>query len=225
MKIAICVPHYGPLNARFVASLSELIAETAGATVSYNEIITRPEIKPIFEDYGTLELKRTRLARAALAWGADYVQWIDADHTFPGDAILRLARRDLPIVGCNYLGRSPTAGASALGVDGEQIMTTDAKVRADTVEIVGAVGLGFCLMKAPIFEVVPHPWFRSEISPEGDLLVGEDVHFANQARKAGLSVHLDHALSWHIGHVAEVVKHMSELGRSYAGSALPAAGP
>ena len=224
MKIAICVPHYGPLPARFVASLSALIAETAGMTVTYNGAIVRPKVATLLEDVAGIELKRTRLALRALQMGADYIQWIDSDQTFPPDATIRLAKHDMPIVGCNYPTRR-TGEPTAVGLANQRVTTTKALADLGLVEPVGAVGLGFCLMKAPIFNAVPHPWFASEISPKGELTMGEDVHFANQARKVGIETCVDHGLSWQIGHIGEVVRFNSDLEGANADSILPSTGP
>ena len=211
MKIAICVPHYGPLKAQFVSSLAGLLTATAAATIAYNGAPTQPEIATLFEEDGPLEYKRTRLVKRALAWDADYVQWIDSDQTFPPGAIFRLAGHDLPVVGCNYLSKGNPAHPTALDLSGGRIVTTADKA-AGPPEIVGAVGLGFCLVKAPLFERIPMPWFASDIDDQGNFVTGEDVHFCNQVRRAGLSVHLDHGLSMEIGHVAETVRMNTDLG-------------
>jgi hypothetical protein len=224
MKIAVCVPHYGPLNARFVASLADLIAATATATVTYNGAVLRPQIKTFFSENGPLEYKRTILVKAALEWGADYVQWIDSDQTFPSDATFALAKHNLPIVGCNYCRRGSDK-PTAIDLGGAPIVTSSEKARLALVEEAGAIGFGFCLVKSAVFSQVPHPWFRSEFTADGEVVSGEDVHFANQARTVGIPTHLDHGLSWRIGHVAEVIRLNSDVGDANARTALPAAGP
>jgi hypothetical protein len=224
MKIAVCVPHYGPLNARFVASLADLISYTAALPVTYNGAVVRPQIGVLFAEDGPLEYKRTHLAKQAIDAGADYLQWIDTDHTFPRDATIRLAKHDRPIVGCNYLRRDGLR-PTALDLAGNDLSTTEATAKAALVQPVSAIGLGFCLMKAGVFSRVQHPWFKSEVSAAGELVLGEDVHFCNQARQAGLMVHVDHGLSWEIGHLTEVIKFNSDAGETDACAVLPAAGP
>jgi hypothetical protein len=40
---------------------------------------------------------------------------------------------------------------------------------------------------------------------DGTEIVGEDVFFFRRLHEAGVSVHVDHALSWSIGHVHQRV--------------------
>lgn len=195
MKIAICVPHHGDVKAGFAQCLAILVGTTVGS--SHTVFVA-------FEEDGALDYKRTRLILRALEWGADYIQCIDSDHTFPPDATLRLLAHDKPIVGCNYLRRR-CERPTALGMDNEPVETTEAKAKSGDLENVGAMGLGFCLLKASVFKTIAHPWFRTEVAANGELYRGEDVHFFNQARRARFPVLVDHALSWSLGHIAERV--------------------
>lgn len=195
MKVAICVPHHGDVKARFAECLANLVGTLAGSKIT---------VVVLFEEDGSLDYKRTRLILRALEWGADYIQCIDSDHTFPPDATLRLLAHKKPIVGCNYLRRR-CGRFTALGMDNEPVETTGAKAKSGELESVGAMGLGLCLMDASIFKTIAHPWFRTETSANGELYRGEDVHFFNQARRVGFQVFVDHGLSWSLGHIAERV--------------------
>src|ERR1051326_5558433 len=144
MKVAICVPHYGDVKAGFAECLAKLSAALGASKV---------QVGILFEEDGSLDYKRTRLIVRALNLGVDYIQCIDSDHTFPADATLRLLAHGKPIVGCNYLRRrcgTPTA----LNLTAEPIVTTEAKAKSGELESVGALGLGFCLLKASIFETI-----------------------------------------------------------------------
>jgi hypothetical protein len=202
MKIAVCTPHAGFVYADFARCLASMAAETAGASVNYNGQLTRPLIAHIFADEGSIELKRTRLALAARQSAADYILWLDADHTFPADTLLRLMMHNLPIVGCNFLNRAGNRATAVMSQD-RFVETTREKAEAGEVEQVGAIGFGLVLMKAPVLDVVPKPWFRTEIGEDGACTVGEDVHFCNHARAAGVPIYVDHALSWTAGHIAQ----------------------
>lgn len=203
------------VKAGYAKCLADMLVHTMSATITYNGAVTRPQVLTLFETAGPLELKRTRGVIHARAWGADYLLWIDSDQTFPPDALLRLLKHDVPVVGCNYPTRGEPAMPTAIGFDGEDIRTTEALAEARDLQRVAALGLGFCLVKVPIFEVVERKlpgvrWFQSDISPTGELVTGEDVHFFNQVRKAGFPVFLDHALSWQIGHLAETERRNSD---------------
>lgn len=194
MRICTAIPHAGSIKPRTVECLSQLLIATAQAKITYNHKPAVPEILPLFEDAGPLELKRTRLALRALQHGSDYLLWIDSDQTFPPDALVRLMAHDKPIVGTNIASRH-TGKPTALSFENKNVP------RKRGLEEVAAVGLGFCLMKTPLFHQVPHQWFASTIGPDGAYRRGEDVHFCNQARAAGFPIFVDHDLT--IGHLTE----------------------
>ena len=210
MKIAVCVPHTGTIRAKCAQSLNEMVAHTLGARINYNGAIVQPKFAFLYAGKGPLEYKRMQLARRALEWGADYHLLIDWDHTFPRDALLRLAGHDLPFVAANYPARHetplPVAVGSSIGRG---------------VEPVAAVGLGFCLIKSEVFSAAPTPWFQNSFDANGDFLCGEDVHFCNQVRAAGIPIHVDHGLI--VGHIAETVLTLGGEDAD-AGPILPEAG-
>jgi hypothetical protein len=213
MKIAICVPHVGTLKAKTAERLAAMTFVLGSANISYNGKQTKPTVVLFFGGYGELIWKRTHLAHDALKAGSDYLLWIDSDQVFEPDALFRLMAHDKPIVGTNYATRhlgTPTA----FDLSGKPI------AHGSGLELVGAVGLGFCLMKTPILKRIPHPWFAVEVTPSGDLKCGEDVHFCNQARAAGIPIHVDHDLT--IGHIAE--REVSLKGSADDSTVLPAAG-
>ena len=196
MKIAVCVPHTGSVKAATTQCLGQMLVYTAAAKIRYNGKPTRPDIQLIFGGAGPLEYKRTKLALAALGCGSDYLVWIDSDQTFPGDALIRLMLHDKPVVGGNYPSRHEDK-PTALDRAGKPLP------RRTGLEEVGALGFGFCLMQTPILRRVPQPWFSVTLDARGDCISGEDVHFCNQARKAGIPIFVDHDLE--IGHVTNQV--------------------
>jgi hypothetical protein len=137
---------------------------------------------------------------------------MDADHVFPPDAMFRLMARDLPVVGCNYVMRQGPAEPVATGLDGRRLAT----VEAGGLQEGAALGLGVCLIKAPALAEAKRRLgpggrlFETRLDDEGEMLIGEDTHFFNQLREAGLPVHLDHDLSWSIGHISETVRMNAE---------------
>lgn len=194
MKIAICVPHTGTLKAKTAQCLGAMLVCTARAQFNSNGGAIRPEIDLLFGGMGPLDWKRTNLAIEALKLGSDYILWIDSDQTFPSDALGRLMERDRPIVGTSIASRH-TGGPTVFDLQGKLLP------RRSGLEQVGAVGLGFCLMKAAIFERLQQPWFATKIAADGELVCGEDVHFCNQARAAGIGIFVDHDPD--IGHITD----------------------
>ena len=216
MKIAVCIPTTGFVRAKCAQALNELVAHTLSARIIYNGAIARPKFAFFYEDAGPLELKRTRLALKALEWGADYHLLIDWDHTFPPDALLRLAKHNLPLVGANYPSRHGKPRPAAL------VGTGQPATRHRGVQPVAAVGLGFCLIRSKVFSEIPKPWFQVHIADDGSFVCGEDVHFCNQVRSAAIDVHVDHDLI--VGHIAETVLTLAGEDANDAVSVLPASG-
>jgi hypothetical protein len=215
MKVAICIPVYGDVKADFAVSLARLIAHSLTA-----QDAPRLEIETFLATSSDLVANRTSLLQRAMAWQARYLLWCDADHIFPPDALLRLLARRLPVVGCNYPRRTEPTGpvASRIGADGawEHVWTTQAKAEAGEVEEVAVLGLGFCLMDMLLFrDVQAHVdkgpgwanWapFDRKLLAGTNVRMGEDASFFQELRDAGVGVHVDHALSWQIGHIAERV--------------------
>lgn len=213
MKIAICVPHTGTLKAETAQCLAGMLFHTARVNFTYNGAPARPEIELLFSGAGPLDWKRTNLALETIRRGTDYLLWIDSDQVFPNDALARLLMHDKPIVGTNIASRH-TGGPTVFDLQGKLLP------RGAGVEQVGAVGFGFCLMKTPVFERTAQRWFITEIDDRGELICGEDVHFCNQARAAGIPIFVDHDLE--IGHVAERILILG-VEEADVGSGLPEA--
>jgi hypothetical protein len=188
------------------------MAVTAQAMVRQHLSLVRPEVRALFEEDGSIELKRVRLARRAREWGADFLLFADDDHTFPPDALLRLLERQKPVIGCNYVSRNG-ALPTAIDAAGRRFPTTEAQARAGALQEVAALGLGFCLVHRHTFELLADQIpFVTTIDAAGNVVCGEDVHFFNLVRAAGVGIFVDHGLSWEIGHIAEAIRRNGEGG-------------
>jgi hypothetical protein len=207
MKIAVCVPCSGEIKGKTTACLADLSAAATAAGQT---------IKTFVAEVGPLEFKRAQLVRRGREWGADWLLFVDSDQTFAPDALNRLLRHQKPVVGANYLSRHDPAEPTALDGNNKRIWP------ARGLQEVAALGLGFCLVHSQVFDrlgdVAP---FVSTIDSGGGLVCGEDVHFFNLVRAAGIPVFLDHDLN--VGHIAEVVRTFSREGAN-AGSVLSQAG-
>lgn len=198
MRVAICSPAYSETKALFTLSLVQLVIWSLSQPIVYNGKRTTPKITTHFVgSLARVDVARNLAADQALKENPDYLLWLDVDHVFPQHALMTLAAHDLFLVGCNYRKRTVDAViSSAANVqDGE---LEPILPRKDGVEPVDLVGFGVCLVKAPVFERLPRPWFV--MGPHG-----EDGYFCEQARKAGIQPHVDHALSMEVGHIAETV--------------------
>jgi hypothetical protein len=191
MRIAICTPVYGDPKRRFTECLAELLIYTSKQA---------PELEITFQTRASsiLPLSRTQLALGAIAWKADAILWLDADHTFPRDTLLRLLAHDLPVVGCNYPTRALPATPTARGLDGERLTAQD----GPPIEVAG-MGLGVCLVRISAFSDLPQPWFEMQMVDGPERYVGEDTHFFRLLGANGVKAFIDQKLSLQIGHLAE----------------------
>jgi hypothetical protein len=212
MKIAICTPHYADVSPQYCLSLVSMVSWTlTKATILVGEAQITPEINVFMASSSTLPRVRNYLAKAAAEWGGDYLLWIDADHGFPQDSLIRLLSHHLPVVGVNQPTRTSPPRASGVSLTGEPLITTREKAEAGLVEEVGFPGLAFCLVEMRVVEALRNtgePLFENRLWGEGingDESTGEDVHFFRRVRQAGFPVHVDHGLSWEIGHAHQVI--------------------
>ena len=222
LKIALCVPCHGDTKGKFTQSLANMLIHfySANFTTPDGTPIER-ELEVFMVSCSMLTEGRHKLVAEALSWGADWMLWLDADHTFPSDTLARLWSHNLPVVGCNYARRcfptAPTAARQGCEGGGKKslVYTTQEKAEAREVEEVDHLGFGVCLIDMRVFDVLQNqaeaegngnflPLFKFETAPNGIGVIGEDVYFFKKLRAAGIPVHVDHALSWEVGHLHEM---------------------
>jgi hypothetical protein len=224
LKIAVCVPCYGDPKALFMQCLFDATRHflSANLTNEKGEVYEK-DIRLFLVRSSMLTESRHRLAAEALNWGADYMLWCDADHTFSEDAICKLWSRGLMIVGANYSRRCfPTAPTAAKMIEDDPerdhrnlVYTTKEKAEKDLVEEVSHLGFGLCLINMKIYDFLQLqaekegkrsflPMFAFTPTEDHKSMIGEDVFFFRKCREAGLKVFLDHAVSWSVGHIHEV---------------------
>lgn len=222
MRLAICIPCYGDTKAKFTQSLASMLVHTAQADLRDEQgDKIELQIETFMVSSSMLTEGRHRLVAEALAWEADYMLWLDADHVFPHDAFCRLWAHNLPIVGANYARRvTPTAPTAAYYVEGDpvakQLYTTEELAKAGKVEPCAHLGFGLCLMNMKVFDALQDhaeregdgnflPLFKFEPTENKVGMIGEDVFFFRKCRDAGITPFVDHGLSWEVGHISEVI--------------------
>jgi hypothetical protein len=209
LKIALAIPCHGDTKAKFTQCLAEMLVHTMGATFMVGDERVQPEIQTFMVSCSLLTESRNRLVAEAINWEADYMLWMDADHVFPRDALVRLLSHNLPVVGCNYARRfSPTAPTASKENDKGKVELVWSP--EEGVEEVSHMGLGLCLMDMRAFGKMDEhfggnfwPLFRIDPTEDGIRFVGEDVYFFKKVREAGIPVYCDHELSWGVGHIHE----------------------
>ncbi len=208
MRIAVCTPHYADVTAEYARCLAKMLLCTARSNIVFNGETTHPEFELFLRRSSVLPRCRNTLVKDAVDWGANYLLWIDGDHSFPEDALIRLLSLNLPVVGVNYARRSRPTWPTAVSLEGEFVWTTEDLASRGEVVQVRHLGLGFCLVDMNVIHALkqaPGPLFALEMVGDGLQVVAEDVFFFRRVNEAGFSVYLDHGLSWHIGHVYDSI--------------------
>ena len=192
VKVAICIPCHGDAKAWFVESLARLTTATMKSSRGL-------ELETFVCKGSRIHEVRNTLHGWAKDWQADYILWIDADQTFPRDALLRLLLHKLPVVGANIRWRAeevvPTALVERSGGKLEPILTTADKASKGPEEV-ASIGLGLCLVDMAI-PVGDSPFVMGEN--------GEDRPYFGKLRAAGARIYVDHALSLEVGHIHETI--------------------
>src|SRR5690349_17920371 len=192
MKIAICVPLYGDARATFFQSAMNMLAFSASQ-------LKTAKFETLIERGSYIGQNREKLAESALAGGCEYVLWLDADHEFPRQSLVRLLSHKKEIVAANYPRRSNSSLLQPVASrDSLPVWSGRNSHSAEELEVVDFTGMGLCLTHRAVFERVERPWFES-------YRIGEDVEFFTKARAAGFEVWIDHPLSKRVGHIAERV--------------------
>ena len=185
-KILICVPSMDMVASGFAQSLAML--QKGGN-----------ETAIMFEVGSLIYEARNKLAKQAIAMGADYTMWFDSDMIFQPDTMVRLLEHNAPIVSGAYFRRSPPYHLVAFDeCDVTERKWTDLELPTETVKC-GGVGFGCVLVKTEVlFEVAAR--YKTWFEPANNF--GEDLSFCWRARQCGYDILLDPTITCgHVGHI------------------------
>jgi hypothetical protein len=140
---------------------------------------------------------RNTAVKLAQAVKASHLLFIDSDMRFPEDTVDRLLAADKYIAAANCVMRTmPELWVARK--DGVHVSS----VGKSGLEAVDTMGCGVMLIKMGVFDALSQPWFSTPFN--GSDHTGEDVFFCQLARRAGLSVWIDHDLSQMVRHTGTV---------------------
>lgn len=223
LKVAFCIPCYGDPKGKFLQSLLDMQAYFLSSRLEAPDGTPyEKEVKTFIVSTSMLTEGRHRLIAEALNWEADFMLCMDADHTFPEDALDRLLVHNKMVVGCNYARRGIPTAPTAARIDKTDdshtglLYTTAEKAEAGVVEECAHLGMGFVLINMKLFDHLQAyveslgersflPLFKFEPAPDFKGMRGEDVYFFEKVRASGVSVWCDHGLSWSLGHCHDII--------------------
>ncbi len=132
---------------------------------------------------------------------ANYFLTIDADQTFPPDALLKLMEHKVDIASALYYGKTPPYPPVAAMRDGfgYKNLARCGPYKDKGLMEVDAVGAGFLLVRTDVFRGIPKPHWNFFWNTEKHDFHGEDFWFCRQAIANKIKVRLDTNLT--IGHI------------------------
>lgn len=185
-KILICVPSGDMVATNFCQSLAMLQKRGHECAIAF-------EVGSLIYD------ARNKLAKKAIAMGADWTMWFDSDMTFEPDTMLKLLDRGEKFVSGVYYRRNPPYTPVAFKeCDVENKHWQDVEMQ-DQIFSVEGVGFGCVLLSTDVlFDVAAK--FGTWFEPFNGY--GEDLAFSWRARQCGYDIKLDPAVQCgHVGHM------------------------
>lgn len=142
-----------------------------------------------------VERNQNFLIAAALETHCDAIMLIDSDMDFPQDIVMRLLKRNKPIVGCAYRSRQPPHDIMARYPDGTPVFEHHTGFRE-----MEYVPSGMMLIRRSVLVALGYPWFFNTYGDRQEDFVGNDVNFCQKAKAAGFPPWCDLDASSEIGH-------------------------
>jgi hypothetical protein len=150
-----------------------------------------------------LPKNRLDIIKVAEKVEADYLLFIDSDHTFPADLLHRLIAHNKPIVAANCVTKTIPAQPTARGFKEGNLQGEVIYSDPDThgLQQVWRVGTGIMLIRRDAFEKIPHSAWEMVYRAEGDTYQGEDWTFCESCAALDIPIYIDHDVSRSIGHI------------------------
>lgn len=151
------------------------------------------------QDYTRTDLARNRFAMKLLESNYTHLLMLDVDHVHPADIVQSLARwplmnPEIKIVGGLNFRRSEPYEPCAFIDDPETGSVNALASWSPGLAEVDYLGTGSILIAREVFEAIEPPWFYNIYNIPAnwaDEWPGEDIGFAEKARKAGFKMYVD----------------------------------
>lgn len=193
-----------------VPCLADIKAETTASLIQYYRLCQTPSLIE-FARHTYTHQARNKLVWEAVNRGATHLMFIDADMTFPHDAVDQLISRDKDIIGGLYYTRYLPTKPVIKRRDRKRLIDIPQPPHITQPFQVDVIGTGFLLIKMDVFKRLEPPFFYHTTPSSFGLMehpfpnneVGEDVAFCLNAKKAGYEIWCDPTIE--IGHVGNKI--------------------
>ena len=206
--VGIAIPCTDQVDAWFAHDLVNATAHHAYAFPDDN-------VTTSWHQSALLAESRNVLVKGLIEQGCDYVVFLDTDMRFPQTLLNDLMRHELPVVAANCAKRRRPISATARKENPADPSKLDAvwpdPDKKEGIEQVHVVGTAVMCIKTDVFFQIEYPWFHTPWHPDDQRLVGEDLYFCAQLKKAGVGLYIDHAVSWAVSHVGQYAYGMQDV--------------
>ncbi len=189
-SVVIGIPYWGDVDPDFTNSMLQMVQPQGNGAVIFART-ERTIIAPA----------RNLIADRAIEYNSQFLCFIDSDMVFGGQTLMRLLTRacskDIDIIGGLAYKRRPPFEPCILNQKGNKWRYCKVPYTPGLYEV-GAIGMGFTLIKTSVFKDLKKPYFY--LNSKG---IGEDTTFCRNARKAGHRVFVDTTVQ--LGHLGERV--------------------
>jgi hypothetical protein len=211
MKVGVCLVSGGMVHSSFAVCLASLVGTS---------LVNGVSLTIVNVESSCVAANRDNAVAQARAADCTHVLFLDSDMVFPADALLRLLDREKDFVGALYARRvAPFATLGRLAEPGEGARDGELREALD-------MGMGCALIRTSVFDELEAPYFRFVALPAADKLpaevagmdlshvtdfpttLGEDYYLCAAARRAGVKLWADTALSVEIGHTGNVTQYV-----------------
>lgn len=155
-------------------------------------LLERPTFNFLQAYNGPIDEMRNQLVTEALGSGCTHMIMMDTDMTYHPETITRLLSHRLDVVGALCYRRYPPFEPLMMRGEINSYRTITEWKDGDLVEV-DATGTGCLLFDMDIFKRMRPPWFRFRPNPDTEKggIVGEDIGFCSDLKKAGYKIFVD----------------------------------
>jgi len=140
--------------------------------------------------------------------GSTHLLFLDSDHTFPRDTIVRLVRAEKDIIGCHQVTKRPPVRSNCEDLSKHRLTKPGVGI-----EEVYRLGTGIMLVNMRVFKELRKPYFQFRWDKDKGW-TGEDYYFCQEAKARGFKIYVDHDLSKECSHIGPFPFTVNELERN-----------
>lgn len=201
-KVLICIPNLGNVNTGLMLTVIAFLANQSAAEI---HLYTPQNLRPH-------DMARNTCVKHFLEnTDCTHLFFVDADTVPPHHALVSLLRANKPVVGgCTPTYKfDPNDGQNkkqfmimryGTATNGDEGLIT---VWGRGIEQIDMIGTSCLLIRRDVLEQLPKPHFKFQYNEEGLVARGEDIHFCDLLREAGIPLYADFDVVCH--HYKEIL--------------------